>query len=203
MQEGDEAAYERLRRILATAHTRAQASVDEAEQLLDAGFPEPALVWAVRGVEIYFREFLLAPLLLDEHGNDWLAALRAAGKILGSGNWTKAYKRLESITGPLDDMVTDFGGNAWSHWKKRGVGLRGSVVHGDWLSEPDGASDEDARWAIAYARQLMEQLTLRVIVTGKHPAADLLLDAARRFAPSGDAPNSSSEAPTPPEPPVE
>lgn len=202
MGEGNEAVYERLRQILTTAHARAQASVDDAERLLAAGFPEPALAWAVRGVEIYFREFLLAPLLLDEHEDDWIAALRRAAKILGSGNWTRAYKRLESLTGPLDAMVTDFGGDAWSHWKNRGVRLRGAVVHGNWLSEPDGASDEDARWAIAYARQLMEQLTLRVIVSGNHPTADLLVDAARRFAPSGAPHEGSSEAPSPPEPAV-
>lgn len=203
MSEGDEVAYERLRQILATAHARSQASVDEAERLLAAGFPEPSLVWAVRGVEIYFREFLLAPLLLDDHGDDWIAALRGARKILGNGNWARAYKRLESLIGPLDAMVTDFGGDAWSHWKNRGVGLRGAVVHGNWLREPDGASDEAARWAIAYARQLMEQLTLRVIVTGNHPAADLLVDAARRFAPSGASPEGSSATPTPPDRPAD
>lgn len=202
MREIDDAAFERLQKLLAAAHSRAQHSVNEAERLLTGGFAEPALVWAVRGVEIYFREFLLAPLLLDEHEDDWIAALRAAGKILGSGNWTKAYKRLESFTGPLDAMVTDFGGDAWAHWKNRAVGLRGDVVHGNWLGEPRGVSGEDARWAIAYARQLMTQLTLRVIVTREHPAADLLVEALRRYAATSEVPGGSGEAEPPADSPM-
>lgn len=201
MEEVDQETLERLQKLLAAAHSRAERSIDEAQRLLAAGFPEPALVWAVRGVEIYFREFLLAPLLLEENEDDWFAALRAAGKILGSGNWTKAYKRLESLTGPIDAMVTDFGGDAWTHWKNRAVGLRGDVVHGNWLEEPEGASFTDADWAIGYARQLMTQLTLRVIVTGNHPAADLLIEAARRYVPVGEDRTVSGEDKRPADPP--
>jgi hypothetical protein len=174
-----------------------------ANDFLPPGSPNLLSSGLFAGSRSTSGSFSLRPSCLTSMENDWIAALRAAGKILGHGNWTRAYKRLESLTGPLDAMVTDFGGDAWSHWKNRGVGLRGAVVHGNWLSEPHGASDDDARWAIAYARQLMKQLTLRVIVTGNHPAADLLVDAARRFAPPGSSPRGSSESPTPPQPSVD
>lgn len=154
---------------LSLAWERANTSLETARDLQAAGFLGPSFVWAVRSVEIFTREFLLMPVLWQET-NDVSLALRRANKTLGSGNWAKAYATLEREIGPLDEMLTDGDEDAWKHWNRNASDIRGNVVHGH--AEID---DQQAEWAISYAEQLFQQLVLRMIVSGNHPASDITL----------------------------
>ena len=148
------------------AWERANRSLDEARGLQTAGFHGAAFVWAVRAAEVFTREFLLMPLFIDEE-NGIEGALRRARKVFGSGNWLKAYARLEEYVGPIDMMLTDTNEDAWRHWNRHASDTRGNVVHGNAEITSDLAD-----WAIAYASQLFTQMVMRIVVSGKHPASD-------------------------------
>ena len=51
--------------LIQTAIRRARSSIDQAHELVDAGFPGPAYVWAVRSIEIFVKEVMLLPLFLE------------------------------------------------------------------------------------------------------------------------------------------
>lgn len=173
--------------LLNAAHGRAKRSLEEAEGLLGSGFPSPALVWAVRSVEIFIKEFVLAPAYLQHTDDDWMKALQKAGKKFGNSNWSGAYKEIERLCGPLDSMTTDTGEDAWTHWEKNAVWLRGSVIHGDFRSGADNATAEEATWAVQYAHQIFTQLTARILVTQKHPVYYALVATLRELDTEDDS----------------
>lgn len=150
-------------------------SLRVARELLDLDYPSPALIWAVRAVEVFYKEFLLAPHFFE---GDWQQAVRKASKLFGSSNWNKAIAKVDEVFGPLDEMVTDLGNDALDVWIREIVRLRGDVVHGRVNADPD-----TARLAVDYAEQLVTQLKLRVIVSQKHPFADAffgIIEQARK-----------------------
>lgn len=169
LTNGELPGQEIVKLLVEKANERARLSLAAAKSLREQGFPSAAYVWAVRSVEIFTKEFLLAPLHLTEVGA-WSGALEKASKLFGSSNWDKAYARLEEFVGPIDKMLTDTDEDAWKYWRKSAVRVRGDIVHGK-----DEASDEDAELVIAYAEQLLLQLTLRMIVSKKHPIRDMFL----------------------------
>ncbi len=82
---------------LQAAFRRAEASADQAQGLLDAGFPEPAYVWAFRSVEIFVKEVMLLPLFLEEipegdFDEVWAEARRRIEDTFKSGRWDNALK---------------------------------------------------------------------------------------------------------------
>lgn len=54
--------------FLKVASQKAGDSLQVARELLEAGYPSPAFVWAVRAVEVFYKEFLLAPHFYE---GDW------------------------------------------------------------------------------------------------------------------------------------
>src|SRR5918996_4703273 len=153
--------------FLEVASRRSGDSIQVARELLEMGYPSPAFVWAVRAVEIFYKEFLLAPYYYD---GDWACAVRKASKLFGSSNWDKAIVKVDEVFGPLDKMVTEVGNDALDVWIKQIVRIRGDIVHGRMNADAD-----TSQMAIAYADQLMTQLKLRVVVTRKHPFSDVFM----------------------------
>lgn len=153
--------------FLKVASQKAGDSLQVARELLEAGYPSPAFVWAVRAVEVFYKEFLLAPHFYE---GDWGRAVRKANKLFGSSNWDKAVAKVDEVFGPLDRMVTEVGNDALDVWIKQIVRTRGDIVHGRMNADAD-----TSQMAIAYADQLMTQLKLRVVVTRKHPFSDVFM----------------------------
>lgn len=153
-----------LRQLMKVATTRSTDSLDAARLLHKQGFYDQAFVWAVRAVEIFMREFVLAPIYAETRG--WKKGLRKAGKTFGHGRWQPALLEVERLVGPLDEMLTESGENAYRHWEKRIVGQRGDIVHG--LHGADATADETSI-AIEFAEQLILQIKLRLIVSKTHP----------------------------------
>jgi hypothetical protein len=153
--------------FLKVASRRSGDSIQVARELLEMGYPSPAFVWAVRAVEIFYKEFLLAPYYYD---GDWARAVRKANKLFGSSNWDKAIAKVDEVFGPLDKMVTEVGNDALDVWIKQIVRIRGDIVHGRMNAE-----SETAQLAVGYADQLITQLKLRVVVTRKHPFSEVFM----------------------------
>lgn len=167
--------------LLKAASKRTQESLATARQLHAGGFFGPALIWTVRGVEIFFKEFLLTPHFLEQTNHDWQEALREAAKLFGSSSWSRAMVKINEFFGPLDPMLTEGGQDALDYWKKRVVRIRGDVVH--------GRADADANlseWAINYAEQLVMQMKLRLIVEKKHPLSETFVDILKETRSSRD-----------------
>lgn len=153
--------------FLKVASQKAGDSIQVARELFELGYPSPAFVWAVRGVEVFYKEFLLAPHYYD---GDWGKAVRKANKLFGSSNWDKAIVKVDEVFGPLDKIVTAMGNDALDVWMKQIVRTRGDIVHGRVNADP-----ETTQMAISYADQLVTQLKLRVVVTRKHPFSDVFM----------------------------
>lgn len=115
--------------FLKTATRKTQDSLAVSRELLEVGYPSPALVWAVRAAEIFFKDFLLTPHFFEVHG-DWAKAIKEARKLFGSGDWNKAIARVDQVYGPLDKMIAEGGADALRVWTRDVVRLRGDVVHG-------------------------------------------------------------------------
>jgi hypothetical protein len=167
----------RLDRLLRTAIIRARASLTFARRLLAANFPGPAYVWAVRSIEIFVKELMLLPLFLEQTDGDWNTAWIRVRDTFGAGKWNRTVRVIEESYGPLDPMLTETGEEVWSLWKSVIVRYRGDIVHG--MADPPA---DEAEQVVAWADQLITQLTLRLIVAGKHPLHDLFvnaIDAAR------------------------
>lgn len=150
------------------AMKRAQASLTEAEALIDTGHFDPAFAWAVRGAEVYFRDFLLVPVLMHS-GLTESAATKRASEAARKG-WNAVFSELTKVVGDVDPMLMYDDSDAWAYWKKDINGLRDAIVHG---REGAGARRRHADEVIAFTRQLMTQLSLRMIVSGRHPLADV------------------------------
>lgn len=163
---------------------RAKRSLDEAEAILDAGQPSAALVWAVRSVEIFMSEFVLAPRYMQE-GQTWERSMRLAHKLLGPGNWNKAFDSAETWYGPFDGTydtpLTTDGQHAWEVWRRDIVGRRGDLVHGALV--PD-ASSEEASTVIQYAQMIMQWYPLRFAVSQKHVLGTVLREAVAQASAS-------------------
>jgi hypothetical protein len=165
-----------IRIILAAASQRVDESMATAKELLAREFAGPALVWAVRSVEIFMKEFLVAPIYFDGSGSKgWFKALKQAGKAFGSSNWKKAMAIVKKEYGPLDPMLTEDGTDAYQEWENSIVRMRGAVVHGDLVDVPISL----ARHAIEYGEQLIQQLKLRMIAGAKHPLSGVFLGAVK------------------------
>lgn len=153
--------------FLKVASRKTGDSTQVARELLELGYPSPAFVWAVRAVEIFYKEFLLAPYFYE---GDWNRAVRKANKLFGSSNWDKAVAKVDEVFGPLGKMVTELGNDALDVWIKQIVRTRGDIVHGRM-----NADFETAQLAVGYADQLITQLKLRVVVTQKHPFSEVFI----------------------------
>jgi hypothetical protein len=158
--------------LLKSAMLRARTSAAEGQALLDAGFPEPAYVWAFRSIEIYVKEVMLLPLFLEAiPGDDWEArwtkAWRRIAETFDSGRWSAALRKVDEIYGPLDKMVTESGEDVWQVWKSVVVPRRGDIVHGRPV-EP-AVSAADAAIVLLWAEQMIAQLSMRLIAAGQHP----------------------------------
>lgn len=175
--------------FLKVASRRAADSIQVARELLETGFPSPAFVWAVRAVEIFYKDFLLAPHFYE---GDWETAVRKANKLFGSSKWDKAIAKIEEVFGPLDEMVTELGNDALDVWVKQIVRMRGDIVHGR-----RNADAETAQLAVGYADQLITQLKLRVVVTRKHPFSDIfmgIIEQGRRIYEGSERATDSKKA---------
>lgn len=162
--------------LLIAASKRSEASLKWAKQLLTDGYSGPALVWAVRSVEIFLKEFVLAAMFVaDDPAAGWNRATRKASKLFESLSWKEAFKRIDEAFGPLDKMLSEGGRDAIAIWNKEVVVARHNIVHG--RSE---ASAEEAIWAYQFAEQLITQLKLRLIVAGRHPFSDVFLKIYER-----------------------
>jgi len=153
--------------FLKIASQKAGDSIQVARELLELGYPSPAFVWAVRAVEIFYKEFLLAPHFYE---GDWGKAVRRANKLFGSSNWDRAVAKVDEVFGPLDKMITELGNDALEVWIRQIVRTRGDLVHGR-----INADAKTSEMAVAYADQLITQLKLRVVVTRKHPFSDVFM----------------------------
>jgi hypothetical protein len=167
--------------ILRTAVTRARSSADEAQRLLDASFPGPAYVWAVRSIEIFVKEVMLLPLFLEEEPEGewdvvWQNAWKRVSDTFGSGKWDRALRRVDVAYGPLDRMHTDDGRDVWAVWKSTVVPRRGNTVHGKPTEEGE-ITPEEAVAVVGWALQMMRQLSLRLVAARKHPFHDLIVGA--------------------------
>jgi hypothetical protein len=154
---------------LAIEHTR--KSLDTAQQLLDAGFPSAAFVWATRSAEIFMREALLFPLWYEETG-DVRASFSEVRDFLGSGKWSRSIRRVREaygLIGDEHDALTDSGEDAFVAWTRDFVRPRGEIVHG--RAEADEVM---AATAIAFAERMREWFTLRVISSEAGPFAGTL-----------------------------
>lgn len=159
------------RNHLAHASQRAGASLETAKDLLQAGYPSPALVWAVRSVEIFLKEFVLSARYTAE-GVSWDRAFRKAGKLFDKLSWRNAFDEINEVFGPLDPMAGESGRDALDTWSAEVVPMRHNIVHGK-----AEATDHEADWAVAFAEQLILQLKLRLLVAGKHPFSEIFRHA--------------------------
>lgn len=153
--------------FLKVASRKVDDSIQVARELVEMGYPSPAFVWAVRAVEVFYKEFLLAPHFYE---GDWALAVRKANKLFGSSNWSKAVAKVDEVFGPLDKVVTDVGSDALDVWIKQIVRIRGDIVHGR-----ADTGLETADLAVRYADQLITQLKLRVVATQKHPFSSVFM----------------------------
>lgn len=143
-------------------------SLDTAARLREAGFPSAAYVWAVRSVEIFFRQCVALCSYYDE-GEDVLAAIDRATKFVGNGNWSRVWSLVDSLVEEIP--LTDTDEDAWAHWKRHAVSTRGDVVHGR-----REVGDADAQWAIQYAERIVSWVTQRLAVADRGPLRGLLRD---------------------------
>ena len=132
---------------------------------------------AMRSLEIFVKETTLLPLLLEAATNTFGRRLASC---LGSteghvwlGKWDRALRLVGQAYGPLAPMMTDSGEDVWSVWKNRVIPAGGDIVHG-WVEAP---STEETTLVLLWAKQLMDQLRLRLIAAGKHPLHDLFVAA--------------------------
>ena len=160
---------------LGAASQKADASLQVAATLLEHGNPGPSLVWSVRGVEIFLKEFVLVGAFLEEGSqSDWDRAVRKASKMFEALSWKRALKEIDERFGPLDPMETEDGRDALAVWEKEIVPDRHNIVHGR-----TDASEERATWVILYAKQLVTQLKLRLVTAEKHIFSEVFLGAIR------------------------
>lgn len=145
-----------------------------ARRLLENGLWAPAVVWTVRSVEIFFKEFLLAPSYLTDVDGNWSKAVTRASRLFGSSEWVKAFRRIDEVYGPIAPMLMEDGSDAYRYWHGPIVRFRGEIVHG-----ASDADEKDARPVYAYAEQLMLQIKLRMITGGIHPLRDEFMSAYR------------------------
>lgn len=180
---------------LQAAFGRAQASADQAQGLLDAGYPEPAYVWAFRSVEIFVKEVMLLPLFLEElpegdFDEVWAEARRRIEDTFRNGRWDNALRRVDEVYGPLDPMVTEDGRDVWQVWKSVAVPRRGDIVHGRPLAA-EVTADEAAE-LVQWSSQIRGQLAMRLVAARKHPVSDLVIAAIEKaqaqFRAESDAP---------------
>ena len=66
-----------------------------------------------------------------------------------------------------------FGRRCLERLENRVIPRRGDIVHG-WVEAP---STEETALVLLWAKQLMDQLRLRLIAAGKHPLHDLFVAA--------------------------
>jgi hypothetical protein len=176
-----------LRGIWLRHRDRAAKGLEASRRLLEHDEPGPAFVWAARAVEIFVRECLLFPHYYERLGDE-RAAYNKASRKFGSGNWVSALAIATAAYGPLDDPLTDSDEDAWRHWKRVAVQLRGEVVHGR-----TDASAEEAEWVVGYAERFLSWWTQRLAVYDRGPLRGVLreiIEAARQSI--GDADSAST-----------
>lgn len=177
---------------LAQASQRAESSLEWARQLLADGYPSPSLVWSVRAVEIFLKEFVLAAVYMrDNEEMTWERAVRKASALFEKLKWKNAFKKMNEEFGPLDPMLTRDGRDVLSVWDKEIVVARHNIVHGR-----EEAAPEFAVLVFQWAEQILVQLKLRFITAGKHPLSDTFMETYRKVfeAHHGHPPPKADEA---------
>jgi hypothetical protein len=153
---------------LRAAVSRAARSRAEAHGLLNAGYPGPALVWAVRAAELFMRDFVLAPHYMDE-GLDWAGSMKRGSDLLGNAGqsgWRKALAAAEDWWGPFDEPLTEAGDNAWEFWNDHVVRRRGDIVHGRPVTD---VTAEEAREVLAFVDRMSTWYPQRFLTSTTHP----------------------------------
>jgi hypothetical protein len=120
---------------------------------------------------------MLLPLFLDLHDGDWTLAWSEVRRTFKSGRWGLAVRIIDQTFGPLVPMMTENNQNVWTVWNRIVVPLRGNVVHG--VAE---ATSEEAATILAWADQMMLQLSLRLITAAKHPLHSFFVAALEEAA---------------------
>lgn len=169
------------------AVARAARARLEAQSLLDAGFPGPSLVWAVRAAELLMRDFVLTPYFI-ERGDNWSQAMRRGSNVLGSNNWRRAFAKAEEWYGPFDKPLMEDDSDAWAYWTGAIVRRRGDVVHGRAVPE---VTPEEAAEACAFADRMASWFAQRFVTSERHPMRqkfrELLADVVAEAAPEATA----------------
>lgn len=150
---------------LKMARERARSALNVARDLLDVGFPGPALIWAVRAAEVLMRDFVLAPHFMQA-GETWHQALKRGSRVLGDSSWTRAFAKADEWWGPFDEPLTEDGRNAWDAWATEVLRRRGDIVHGRPVS--DVTLDEAAQ-TIAFVDRMGSWYSQRFLVSPRHP----------------------------------
>jgi len=154
---------------LAKASKRAESSLRLARQLLDGGYPSPSLVWSVRAVEIFLKEFVLPSAFIGQKTNiRWERAVRKASKKFGTLKWDNAFKFMQDEFGPLDSLTTHDARDVLVVWNAEIVPRRHNIVHGK-----EEASADEAAHVMNWAEEIIKKLKLRLIVSGKHTFSDV------------------------------
>lgn len=168
--------------IKAAVARAAQARL-EARALLEAGFPGPSLVWAVRAAELLMRDFVLTPYFIEQ-GYDWSQAMRKGSRVLGDGSWRRAFAKVEEWYGPFDEPLLEDDSNAWAYWTGAIVRRRGDVVHGRPVPE---VTEQEAAEACAFADRMASWFAQRFLTSERHPMGrkfrELLADVAAEATP--------------------
>ena len=153
---------------LVAASQRASSSLQSARQLLSHGHPSAALVWAVRAVEIFLKEFVLADIYMQRDDSvTWEQAVRKASARFEKVKWRRALAEVDKEFGPLDPIKTADGRDVLIVWEKEIVPRRHNVVHGR-----EEASALDAAMVVEWAAEIIKKLKLRLIVAGRHSLSE-------------------------------
>jgi hypothetical protein len=138
---------------------------------------------AFRSVEIYVKEVMLLPLFLEEiPEGEWddvcAEAWRRIGEVFKNGRWTPTLAKVDEVYGPLELMRAEDGRDVWQVWKSEVARRRGDIVHGRPLAEQ--VTREEAATVLLWANQMRGQLVMRLVVAGKHPIHDLVVETFER-----------------------
>lgn len=157
-------------------HRNTKQSYETAAELADAGYWDPALVWAVRAGEILVREVLLFPIYFMQTG-DVSASFSRVADTFGSGKWKRSLRIAHEGHGIDDEPLTDTDEDAWDHWRRWAVSMRADIVHGRATLD----DDYHARWTIDYVERMHTWWSMRIITADTGPMVGLAEDITRRM----------------------
>lgn len=140
---------------------RVQAAIGQAEGLIGAGFPSPALVAATTALELMIRFLIIRPLVQGAFLSDEWAALLT--ERVATGRTVEDRKLLPQVARAwhldLESLQLPDGRPTWTTIASTLWPLRDRVVH-----RGDVAIDADATAAIAAAHQLLDEMVTPLAV---------------------------------------